>query len=130
MINDWYGKLKKPSWAPPEELFGQVWGVLYLIIFAVNIYVFTLLSSGKIDWKIALPFWINLAANFLFTPLQFSLRNNYLALIDIVIILVTIVWAMIAIWPTSKFASFAFIPYLIWVCIATTLQASITWLNR
>lgn len=130
MINDWYGKLKKPSWAPPEELFGQVWSILYLIIFAVNIYVFTLLSSGKIDWKIALPFWINLAANFLFTPLQFSLRNNYLALIDIVIILVTIVWAIIAIWSTSKFASLAFIPYLIWVCIATTLQASITWLNR
>lgn len=129
-MDNWYSTIKKPSWAPPESLFGQVWSVLYVIIFAVNIYVVTLLISGKIDWRIGLPFWINLAANFLFTPLQFGLKNNYLALIDIIIVLGTIVWCMVAIWPVNKYISLAYVPYLIWVLIATALQASITWLNR
>ena len=48
----WYSKLKKPSWAPPESLFGQVWSILYPIIFAVNIYIVVLVSSGKISWRI------------------------------------------------------------------------------
>jgi len=124
--SNWYEELKKPSWAPDVSLFGTVWSILYPIIFAVNIYVVMLLSSGKISLKTALPFWINLFFNFLFTPLQFGLRNNLLALIDIFLILITIVWAMIAIWPHSKIVAAAFVPYLIWVSIATTLQFYIT----
>lgn len=129
-MNDWYQSLKKPSWAPPESLFGQVWSVLYLIIFAVNIYVLTMVVSGKIDWKIGLPFWVNLALNIIYTPLQFGLKNNYLALVDILLVLATIIWAIVAIWPSSKLVSAVYLPYLIWVLIASALQISITWLNR
>lgn len=129
-MNDWYRSLKKPDWAPPETLFGQVWSILYVIIIGVNIYVLTLVVSGKIDWKVGLPFWINLVLNIIYTPIQFGLKNNYLALVDIVLVLATIVWAMIALWPTSKLASGLYAPYLIWVAIATVLQISITWLNR
>lgn len=127
---NWYQELNKPSWAPDPSLFGQVWGVLYPIIFAVNGYILVLLSQGKITWVVALPFWLNLFFNVLFTPIQFGLRNNLLALIDLIFILVTIVWAMIAIWPHAKWVSIAFVPYLIWVSIAGVLQASIFWLNR
>ncbi len=129
-MNDWYSSLKKPSWAPAETVFGQVWSVLYVIIFAVNIFVLSQVVTGKLSWKVGLPFWINLAANFAFTPLQFGLRNNYLALLDIIIILLTIIWAMVAIWPTYKGVALAYCPYLLWVGIATVLQASITWLNK
>ena len=129
-MNDWYRSLKKPDWAPPETLFGQVWSILYVIIIGVNIYVLTLVVSGKIDWKVGLPFWINRVLNIIYTPIQFGLKNNYLALVDIVLVLATIVWAMIALWPTSKLASGLYAPYLIWVAIATVLQISITWLNR
>lgn len=127
---NWYQTIKKPSWAPAESVFGQVWGVLYPIIFAANIWVLILVSNGRISWKVALPYWLNLFFNFLFTPLQFGLRNNLLALIDITLILATGIWAMIAIWPHSKVLSMMFAPYMIWVGIATALQASITWLNR
>lgn len=127
---NWYQTIKKPSWAPAENVFGQVWGILYPIIFAANLWVLILVSSGKINWKVALPFWVNLFFNFLFTPIQFGLRNNLLALIDIILILATGIWAVVAIWPHNKIIALMFAPYMIWVAIATTLQASITWLNR
>ena len=127
--SSWYAKLKKPSWAPNEMLFGQVWSVLYPIIFGVNIFVLVLLANGKISWRVALPFWINLALNFLFTPLQFGLRNQLLSAIDIILVLITIVWAMVAIWPHNKWLAVLFIPYLVWVSIASVLQISIVLLN-
>ena len=128
-MNEWYQNLKKPSWAPQESVFGTVWSVLYPIIIAVNIYVIYLYSQGKIGLLVALPFWLNLFFNLIFTPIQFGLRNNFLAFIDIALVLITIIWAMIAIWSHSKFVTIAFAPYLIWVSIATALQLSITLKN-
>lgn len=128
--SDWYRQLKKPTWPPPESLFGQVWSVLYVIIFVVNGAVISMLARGTISWMVALPFWLNLFFNSIFTPIQFGLRNNLLAVIDILLVLGTIVWSMIAIWPHSKWIVVAYIPYLIWVSIATVLQISIFWLNR
>lgn len=123
--NSWYRQLQKPSWAPDEKVFGQVWSILYPIIIGVNIYIFVLFSQNKISWRVALPFWLNIFFNIIFTPIQFGFRNNLLAAIDIVLLLVTIVWSMIAIWPYAKLATVLFIPYLIWVSIATVLQISI-----
>lgn len=127
---EWYRQLNKPSWAPDERVFGYVWTPLYIIILAVNIYVLVLLLRKQIDVATALPFWLNLFFNLIYTPIQFGLRNNYLACLDIVLVLSTIIWAMVAIWPHNKFASLAYIPYLAWVLIATVLQVSITILNR
>ncbi len=128
-MNEWYQNLKKPSWAPQESVFGTVWSILYPIIIAVNIYVIYLYSQGKIGLLVALPFWLNLFFNIIFTPIQFGLRNNILAFIDITLVLITIIWAMAVIWPYSKFVTVAFVPYLIWVSIATALQLSITLKN-
>jgi tryptophan-rich sensory protein len=121
----WYRSLNKPSWAPQESLFGTVWSILYPIIFAVNVYVFILFMKDKISLAVALPFWLNLFFNIAFTPIQFGLRNNWLAMLDIYLVLGTIVWAMIAIWPVNKFVAAAFVPYLIWVGIASVLQTYI-----
>ncbi|MFZ1483935.1 MAG: TspO/MBR family protein, partial [Candidatus Saccharimonadales bacterium] len=106
-----------------------VWSMLYPIIIAVNIYVVVLLTQSKITWLVALPFWLNLFFNVLFTPIQFGLRNNWLAVADIFLVLITIVWAMVAIWPYAKIATIAFVPYLVWVCIATALQTYIAFKN-
>jgi tryptophan-rich sensory protein len=122
----WYRMLAKPVWAPAEWVFGAVWSVLYPIIIGINVYIVVLLIKGKIGWLIALPFWLNLLFNAIFTPIQFGLRNNTLALVDIVLVLITIIWAMVAIWPYARIAAYAFIPYVIWVSIATALQIYIT----
>lgn len=127
---EWYEQLRKPSWAPDSPVFGYVWSVLYPIIFAVNIYVAYLLIKKVIAWQVALPFWLNLAFNLVYSPIQFGLRSNLLAAIDIVLVLGTLIWAMIVIWPYSKIAAGLFVPYLVWVSIATVLQFSILFLNR
>ena len=126
----WYEELLKPSWAPPAPVFGMVWSVLYPIIIATYGYVVFRVVRGDYPATLLVPVLINVAANVAFTPIQFGLRNLVLAQIDIVIVLATIVWSMIAIWPHSRWAAAALTPYLVWVGIATALQSSITWLNR
>lgn len=125
----WYRRLNKPEWAPDEKVFGQVWPWLYVIIASVNVYLIVLLLQRKIAWYVALPFWINLFFNAIYTPIQFGLKNNLLAAINITLVLATIIWAMIAIWPHAKIISIAYIPYLLWVGFATVLQFSILFKN-
>lgn len=126
---NWYASLIKPSWAPPSWLFGPVWTVLYAIIAVTYGYVFYLVATGKLPKMVALPFILNLVFNFAFTPLQFGLKSNVLAAIDIVLVLVTLVWALVVIYPHVKWAALANIPYLLWVSFATVLQFTITYLN-
>lgn len=125
----WYSQLIKPSWSPPSWLFGPVWTVLYIIIAASFGTVFYKAFTKQIPWMVAVPFILNLIFNFAFTPLQFGLKNNLLAGIDILFVLATLVWALIAIYPHIKWVAYVNIPYLLWVLFATVLQLSITYLN-
>jgi translocator protein len=125
----WYQQLLKPSWAPPSWLFGPVWSVLYLIIAVSFGYVGVMTAKGKIPIIIAVPFVLNLIFNFAFTPLQFGLRSNLLAAVDILLVLVTLVWLMVAIWPHTRLVALVNIPYLCWVAFATVLQLTITYKN-
>ena len=130
---NWYSTLIRPSWAPPAWLFGPVWTVLYGIIALSFGTVFYKAFTGKIPWIIAFPFALNLFFNFIFTPLQFGLKNNLLAAVDIVLVLGTLLWALIAIWhysPELRWVAYVNIPYLLWVSFATILQITITYLNR
>lgn len=122
-------ELIRPDWAPPAWLFGPVWTVLYLIIAITFGYVFWMWYQGKISRKIALPFILNLTFNGLFTTFQFGLKNNFLAMIDIILVLFTLVWFMKAIYPHKKWIALANIPYLLWVSFATVLQITITYIN-
>jgi benzodiazapine receptor len=126
----WYKKLKKPSWAPPNWLFGPVWTVLYILIAISFGKVFLMAFAKELPFIIALPFILNLIFNFSFTPIQFGLKNNFLAAIDIIFVWLTIVWIMIIIFPIVPLVTYMQIPYLIWVSIATILQLTITFLNR
>ena len=126
----WYEELAKPAWAPPAPVFGIVWSILYPIIIVAYGYVVYRVIRGEFPVALLAPVLINIAANIAFTPIQFGLRNLWLAKLDIIVVLVTIVWSMVAIWPHARWAALALSPYLVWVMIATALQSSITWLNR
>ncbi len=132
MINSysWYSQLIKPSWAPPSWLFGPVWTFLYIIIAISFGKVFLMLIQRQIPFMVALPFILNIIFNLIFTPIQFGLKNNYLAAADVLFVLITLVWAMIAIYPHMKWITYIQTPYLLWVCFATVLQLTITYLNR
>jgi benzodiazapine receptor len=125
----WYAQLVKPSWAPPSWLFGPVWTLLYIIIAVTYGTVFLKIIRGELSKMLALPLVLNLVFNFAYTPIQFGLKNNYLAALDILLILGTLIWAVLAIYPHIKWAALANIPYLLWVSFATVLQLTITWMN-
>ena len=128
----WYQSLTKPFWSPPAWVFGPVWTVLYIIIAISFSAVFYKAFTKQISWLVALPFVLNLIFNFAFTPIQFGLKNNLLASLDIVLVLVTLVWALYAVWQTSpslRWVVYVNIPYLLWVTFATCLQLTITYLN-
>ncbi len=129
-MNTWYQQLIKPTWAPPAWIFGPVWSVLYIVIFITFWYVWWLFFKGKIPFIVLLPFILNIIFNLLFTPIQFGLKNNLLASIDILLVLATLIWLMIVIFPYAKWVTYANIPYLLWVSFATILQLTITFLNK
>jgi benzodiazapine receptor len=130
---NWYSQLIKPTWAPPSWLFGPVWTFLYAIIAVTFGTVFYQAFTKQISWIVALPFALNLVFNFAFTPLQFGLKNNLLAAADVILVLLTLLWALWAIWnasPELRWVVYANIPYVLWVAFATTLQLTITYLNK
>ena len=126
---DWYNSLIKPAWTPEPATIGFIWQCLYPIIMVTFGFVFVQAFRKKIPWQLAFPFGINLAANLVFSPIQFGLRNLPLASVDILIVWGTIVWMMVAIWNHYRWVALAQLPYFVWVSIATVLQLSITWSN-
>lgn len=129
-MNSWYHELKKPTWAPPAKWFGPVWSILYLVIMISFGYIGFLFYQEDIPWIILMPFVLNLFFNIAFTPIQFQCRNNELALLDIIAVLVTLLWSLLVIYPYASWVTLVNIPYFLWVSFATILQFSITSLNQ
>lgn len=126
---NWYGELIKPSFAPPAYLFGPVWTVLYIIIATTFIFVFVQFFKKKVPLIFILPFILNLIFNFAFTPIQFGLRDNILAAVDIILVLITLIWLLVVSFRKYKWVGYANVPYFLWVSFATVLQISVTVLN-
>ena len=129
---NWYSQLIKPAWAPPGWLFGPVWTALYAVIAVTYGTVFYKAFSGKLSWRVALPFALNLIFNLAFTPIQFGLKNNLLAAVDILLVVGTLIWALVAVWrasPDLRWVVYANVPYLLWGLFATALQITMTVLN-
>ena len=130
----WYTELVKPEWAPEPSVFGPVWSVLYVTIAIA--FAYTTWKTCGVSSPAAWPkyifylFLFNLFVNVIFTPIQFGLRNLPLAMVDIVLILISCLALVYYIFPHSKWVAILLMPYTLWVCVATTLQASITYLNR
>ena len=128
-MNNWYAELVRPEWAPPAWVFSPVWSVLYVIIAVSFGYVFYQVWQGRFPRWVAVPFALNLVCNAVFTPVQFWLQINWLALVVVGLVVVTLVWSMVAIWPYARWVALVNIPYLLWGGFATVLQATITYLN-
>lgn len=127
---NWYSQIIKPTWSPPGWLFGPVWSFLYILIFISFGKVALMFFNKQISFLILLPFILNLIFNLAFTPIQFGLQNNLLATLDVILVLGTLIWAIIVIYPYAHWIAYMQIPYLLWVSFATVLQTTITYLNR
>lgn len=126
----WYAQLVKPFFAPPASVFAPVWTFLYTVIAVSFGFVLWQYLRRRLPFAVLLPFVLNLLFNVAYTPIQFGLRNNVLASLDIILVLGTLLWALCVIWRRVRWVAYANIPYLLWVTFATVLQFSITWLNR
>ena len=126
----WYAQLAKPFFAPPAWVFGPVWTVLYLVIAVSFAHVLVQTLKKRLPMPALLPFMLNLVFNAAYTPIQFGLKNNLLANLDILLVLGTLVWALALIRPRIAWVAYVNTPYLLWVAFATLLQLSVTWLNR
>jgi len=125
----WYQTLEKPAWAPPSWLFGPVWTMFYIFIAVSFGYVVYLFLKKKIPFQVLAPFLLNLVSNVIFSPIQFGLQNNHLALADILLVDVTLLVALYRIFPYARWVTYINVPYLLWGFFATALQISITILN-
>ncbi len=125
-----YAEFRRPSWSPPAWVFGPVWTLLYGIIAVSYGFVGYWFFEKTLSFEILLPFILNLIFNLAYTPIQFRLRNMTLASVDILLILGTLLWALESIYPISPLVTYVNLPYLAWVCFATVLQLTITWMNR
>jgi len=121
MPGPWYKTLDKPSWTPPDWLFGPAWTVLYVMIAAAGWLVW---QGAGIGWILGI--WAaNLVFNAAWSWLMFSRHRIDLALADAVAMLVTIVLFIWTAWPVSHVAALLFVPYLAWVAFATVLNFAI-----
>jgi benzodiazapine receptor len=125
-----YSNYRKPSWAPPSWLFAPVWTVLYILIAISFGYVGYRFIDGSIEFIVVIPFVLNLVFNFLFTTIQFKLKNYTLAAIDVVLVLLTLIWALVAIAAIAPWVVYINIPYLLWASFASVLQVTVTVMNR
>lgn len=121
----WYEALAKPSFNPPNWLFGPVWTVLYVLI-AIAGWRIWRAHRGSGAMKL---WWLQLVLNFLWSPVFFGAEQVGLALVVILALLATILAFIAIAWRIDKSAAWLFVPYAMWVAFASLLNAAILMLN-
>ncbi len=127
-IPTWYAALNKPSFNPPNWIFGPVWIILYTLMAIAAWLVWRTPASPRRTAALWL-FAIQLVLNFLWTPVFFRFHDLGLALTIIVLLWLAILVTAIRFWPLSRPASWMLLPYLAWVGFATALNFAIFRLN-
>ena len=128
-IPTWYAALVKPSWAPPNWLFGPVWTTLYILI---GIALFLVWKEGinRKDVKLAISvFVVQLVLNVLWSVIFFGYNSLLGGLIVIIILWIAILANIIFFYRVSKPAGLLLVPYIVWVSIASYLNYSVYLLN-
>jgi translocator protein len=128
-MNTWYQTLQRPKLTPPDWVFGPVWTVLYVMI-AVSIFLFIRKYKSESGYGIYVLIVLHLIFNLSWTGIFFGLKAPGLALIDILLLDISLVLMIRYFWQTEVVSSILLWPYLIWVLFATYLNASFYILNR
>ena len=128
MPGEWYDRLIKPWWNPPNWVFPIVWTVLYIMI--ANAAWLVWRAKGFSGAGFALQLFIaQLVVNALWSYLFFGLHSPFLALLDVIVMWLMILATLIAFWQVNLLAGILMIPYLVWVSIAAFLNFTIWRLN-
>lgn len=129
-IPSWYASLKKPTFTPPNSVFGPVWVTLYLLM---GVAVFLVWREGLSQEGVITAFsvfWVQLVLNILWSVVFFGLKSLLGGMVVILLLWVAILVSIIMFFGVSPIAGGLLIPYIIWVSIAANLNARVWILNR
>jgi tryptophan-rich sensory protein len=124
----WYETLQRPSWTPPNWLFGPVWTILYAGL-GVGLYR-VWQSDSPVKRSALIVFGAQLVLNGLWSWLFFAWQKVGVAAIEMAILVVLIGMTLALFRKVDRIAAWLLVPYLGWVCYATALNIAIWSLNR
>jgi len=128
MPDEWYYSLVKPSFTPPDSIFGSVWTILYIMI-CISFVIF-LVTKEKYRPRLSISlFAIHIVLNLIWSPVFFGLHQIGLAFADILLIVLTLAVLCILFWKSNKICSILLWPYLAWVSFAAVLNGAFLYLN-
>ncbi|OJX67187.1 MAG: hypothetical protein BGO95_08875 [Micrococcales bacterium 73-13] len=131
-VDGWYAAAARPSWTPPNAVFGPVWTVLYVLI-AVAAWLVWRHPGHRRPALVA--YGIQLALNGLWTPVffagypAFGPAALWTAFGVIVVLVAAIIVQIVLTVPVSRLAAWLLVPYLLWCLYAATLNAGVAVLN-
>jgi tryptophan-rich sensory protein len=124
--SNWYQNLNKAPWSPPGWVFGFAW-TLIMVCFAI--YMAYLLKSPKKRKRIVLLFSIQWILNVSWNPIFFYSQSIFAGLLCITMLTLLIAYLFFNYWKELRFRSIFLAPYLVWLLIATSLNAYILFFN-
>ena len=125
----WYEALAKSSLTPAGWVFGVAWTILYLLL---GIALFLVINNKTSRASKAKAYWLfagQMALNALWSIIFFGLHMPALALLALIFLIVVSIFMARAFKVFSSAASYLVWPYIIWMCFATYLNATIMFLN-
>ena len=122
---EWYAGLAKPPFNPPNWIFAPVWTLLYIMVAVAG---WRTWQRGPRSAAMALWF-VQLALNFVWSPVFFGAHRIGGALAVIVALLAAIIAFIVMAWPRDRIAALLFTPYAAWVAFATLLNGALWYLN-
>ena len=128
-LADWYAGLNKPTWNPPNWIFGPVWSTLFAMMSVAAWLVWRNSGFGKARFPLSW-FGIQLVLNVGWSVLFFGCQQPGFALIEILLLWLAIAITISLFSSHSKLAAGLMVPYLCWVSFATFLNFTIWSLNR
>lgn len=127
-LGHWYQSLAKPTWNPPQAVFGPVWTALYLIMAIAAWLVWRRGSETEVIPAMTAYFG-QLVLNVLWPLIFFGLRAPGWAVIDILFLWIAILVSMLQFGRVSRLAAWLLVPYLAWVTFASALNITIWRIN-
>jgi len=127
-VNIWYEQLNKPSLTPPSWIFSPVWTVLYILIVIAIVRYYRTPEKQNVGIVTSILLF-HVGANLIWTYLFFGLQSPLLALIDIILLDITLVMLVVFFAKASALAGGLLMPYLLWVLFATYLNWAFYRLN-
>jgi tryptophan-rich sensory protein len=128
-VATWYSTLRKPSFNPPDYLFGPAWTILYILM-GISFFLVWQLPKTEQKQTAILLFVIQLILNFSWSFLFFKFHLLGIALIEILLLWVSVQAIIVAFRKVHTTAAWLQVPYLLWVSFASILNAGIWYLNR